>query len=165
MFDDVLRHFQHYFSNIVAVSLIGAGSQRTLGKSPTCRMLMTAFITLCCIEYTSPSTGFELTTLGTDCIGSYKSNYHTIMTTTAPEFYASHIYSWQYKCCYMHSTSPIIESQWLNYLNLNVKIVHKAIGRQWSTLNPILITNTISHHLSKVRKYLSTYVDINWKNI
>ena len=31
---------------------------------------------------------FELTTLvviGTDCIGSYKSNYHTIMTTTAPK--------------------------------------------------------------------------------
>jgi hypothetical protein len=30
---------------------------------------------------------FELTTLvviGTDCIGSYKSNYHTIMTTTVP---------------------------------------------------------------------------------
>ena len=32
-------------------------------------------------------TGFELTTLvviGTDCIGSCKSNYHMIMTTTAP---------------------------------------------------------------------------------
>ena len=31
--------------------------------------------------------GFELTTLvmiGTDCIGSYKSNYHTMTTTTAP---------------------------------------------------------------------------------
>ena len=31
--------------------------------------------------------GFKLTTLvviGTDCIGSYKSNYHTIMTTMAP---------------------------------------------------------------------------------
>jgi hypothetical protein len=31
--------------------------------------------------------GFKLTTLvviGTDCIGKYKSNYHTIMTTTAP---------------------------------------------------------------------------------
>jgi len=31
--------------------------------------------------------GFELTTLvviGTDCIGSYKSNYHTITATTAP---------------------------------------------------------------------------------
>jgi len=36
-------------------------------------------------RYTSPWTGFELTTLvviGTDCIGSCKSNYHT--TTTAP---------------------------------------------------------------------------------
>ena len=33
--------------------------------------------------------GFELTTLvviGTDCIGSCKSNYHTIMTTVAPIF-------------------------------------------------------------------------------
>jgi hypothetical protein len=33
-------------------------------------------------------TGFELTTLvaiGTDCIGSYKSNYHTITTMTAPQ--------------------------------------------------------------------------------
>jgi len=32
---------------------------------------------------------FELTTLvviGTDCIGSYKSNYHTITTTTVSEY-------------------------------------------------------------------------------
>jgi hypothetical protein len=39
------------------------------------------------IKYTSPWRGFELTTLvviGTDCISSYKSNYHTITTTTAP---------------------------------------------------------------------------------
>jgi hypothetical protein len=39
----------------------------------------------CCIEYTSTWVGFYLTTLvmiGTDCIGSCKSNYHTI--TTAP---------------------------------------------------------------------------------
>jgi len=31
--------------------------------------------------------GFKLTTLvviGTDCIGSYKSNYHTFTTTTTP---------------------------------------------------------------------------------
>jgi hypothetical protein len=37
--------------------------------------------------YTSPWSRFELTTsvvIGTDCIGSCKSNYHTIMTTTAP---------------------------------------------------------------------------------
>jgi hypothetical protein len=33
--------------------------------------------------------GFELTTLvviGTECIGSYKSNHHTIMATTAPSW-------------------------------------------------------------------------------
>ena len=45
---------------------------------------LTNFITWCCIEYTSPWAVFKLTTLvviGTDCIGSCKSNYHT--TTTA----------------------------------------------------------------------------------
>jgi len=37
--------------------------------------------------YTSPWSRFELTTsvvIGTDCIGSCKSNYHTNMATTAP---------------------------------------------------------------------------------
>jgi hypothetical protein len=37
--------------------------------------------------YTSPWSRFELTTsvvIGTDCISSCKSNYHTITTTTAP---------------------------------------------------------------------------------
>ena len=46
---------------------------------------LTIFITSCCIQYTSPWTGFELTTLvvmGTDCTGSCKANYHTITTTT-----------------------------------------------------------------------------------
>ena len=37
--------------------------------------------------YTSPLSRFALTlsvVIGTDCIGSCKSNYHTIITTTAP---------------------------------------------------------------------------------
>ena len=37
--------------------------------------------------YISPSLRYELTTsmvIGTDCIGSCKSNYHTITTMTAP---------------------------------------------------------------------------------
>ena len=41
----------------------------------------------CCIEYISPSEGFELTTLvviGIDCTGSCKSNNHTITTTADP---------------------------------------------------------------------------------
>jgi len=44
----------------------------------------------CCIKYTSLWTGLELTSLaviGTDCIGSYKSNYYAIRATTAPKKY------------------------------------------------------------------------------
>jgi hypothetical protein len=40
-----------------------------------------------CFEYTSPCTGFELTTLVviyTDCTASCKSSYHTITITTSP---------------------------------------------------------------------------------
>jgi uncharacterized membrane protein len=51
---------------------------------------VTNFITLCCIEHTSPWAEFELSTLvmmGTDCTGSCKSNYHTITTTTASTNY------------------------------------------------------------------------------
>ena len=39
------------------------------------------------IEYTSPWTGFEITTvvmIGTNCTGCCKSNYHTILATTTP---------------------------------------------------------------------------------
>jgi hypothetical protein len=60
-----------------------------LSKKPTTRhKSLTNFITQCSIEYTSPCTGIESTTLvvtGTDCTGSCKSNYHTITTKTAPE--------------------------------------------------------------------------------
>ena len=52
------------------------------------------FIKWCCIEYTSPWTVFELTTsmvIGTDCVGSCKSNYHAITTMTAPRFTLMHL--------------------------------------------------------------------------
>ena len=82
-----LSHFQHYFSYIMAVSFIGGGNQSIRRKLPNCHKSLTNFITWCCIEYTSPSTGFKLTALvviGIDCTGSCKSNYHT--TTTAPRY-------------------------------------------------------------------------------
>jgi hypothetical protein len=72
----VLRHFQKYFSYILAVSFIGGWNWR---KPPTCRKLPT--------NYTSPLSRFEPTSLvviGTDWICSCKSNYHTITTTTDP---------------------------------------------------------------------------------
>ena len=77
----VKRHFQHYSSYIVVVSFIGWGNRR----KP-----LTNFITQCCIKYTLPFVVIELALLmviGTDFIGSCKSNYHTIATTTAPSLY------------------------------------------------------------------------------
>jgi hypothetical protein len=41
--------------------------------------------------FTSPWSRFELTTtvvIGADCLDSCKSNYHTIMATTAPKMYS-----------------------------------------------------------------------------
>jgi glutaredoxin-related protein len=48
---------------IVAVTFIGGGNRSTSRKPPPCRMSLTNFITKCCIEYTSPLAGFNLTTL------------------------------------------------------------------------------------------------------
>ena len=50
----VLRHCQHYFSYIAAVSFISGGNRSTRSKPPTCRKWLTNFITCCCIEYTAP---------------------------------------------------------------------------------------------------------------
>ena len=75
--------FKKYFSYIVAVSFIGGGNWSNRRKLPTCSKSLTNFITKCCIEYTSPVVGFELTTLvviGADCTASCKSNYHTMTT-------------------------------------------------------------------------------------
>ena len=73
-------------SIIEAVSFIGERNRSTRRKPPAYRKLQTNCIT-CCIEYTSPWTGFELTALvviGTDYSGSCKSKYHTNTATTTP---------------------------------------------------------------------------------
>ena len=69
----VYRRCQQYFSYIAAVSFISGGNRRARSKPPTCRKLLTHFITWCCIECTTPEV---------DCIGSNKS--HTITNTTVP---------------------------------------------------------------------------------
>ena len=56
-------------------------------KPPTCRKYNANFITYCCIRYTSPWAGFELTTpmvIDTDGTCSCKSKYHTITTIAHP---------------------------------------------------------------------------------
>jgi hypothetical protein len=40
------RHFQQYFSYIMAVSFFGEGNRNTLRKPPTCLMSLTNFVTI-----------------------------------------------------------------------------------------------------------------------
>ena len=54
--------FLQYFSYIMA-DIIGGGNRSMRRKPPTCRKSLTNLITLSCIEYTSPLTGFELTVI------------------------------------------------------------------------------------------------------
>jgi hypothetical protein len=57
----------------VAVSFICRGNWNTWRKRQTCCKSLTNLITYCCIEYTSPSAGFQLAILemiGTDCTSS-----------------------------------------------------------------------------------------------
>ena len=71
---------------IMAVSFIGGGNQMTWGKSPTCRKSLTTLshnvLSTPCHERDSIST---VVVIDIDCTGSCKSNYHTIMTTWAPQ--------------------------------------------------------------------------------
>ena len=76
------------FNNISVISLrsvfLMEENRSTRRKPPTCCKSRDKLYHRR-IEYTSPWTRFDLKTLvviGTDYIGSYKSNYHTIMTTT-----------------------------------------------------------------------------------
>ena len=83
--------FNATFNNISvlslrSVSLVG-GNRR---KSPPCHKSLTNYYRIMLIEYTSLLAGIEITTLvtiGTDCTGSCKSNYHAIMTMTAIQCY------------------------------------------------------------------------------
>ena len=96
----------------MAVSFIGGGYHSTWRKPPTCRKLLTNFITYCCIEYISLWTRFDLTTLVVICsdyTGSCRSNYHTLMTNHDHDsrflynFACVPLYNqWSFKCFNNH---------------------------------------------------------------
>ena len=72
---------------IVAVSLIGAGNGIPGENHWPVASHWQTLSHKCCIDYTSPWMGFKLTTsvvIGTDCICSCKSNFHTTTTTSVP---------------------------------------------------------------------------------
>ena len=78
-------HFQQYFSYIVAASFIGRGNRSTRRKPWICSKSLNKLYHIMLHRVHPAWAGFELTTLvviGTDCIGSCKSNYHTIKITT-----------------------------------------------------------------------------------
>ena len=107
--------FNATFNNISDISLrsvlLSGGNRRTRRKPLICRIML----------YTSPWSIFELTTsvvIGTDCIGSLKSNYHpiTITTTTAPV------------CSYSSRNKNIKYSlKFFCYFNMGMVIIHKSI--------------------------------------
>ena len=69
----------------MAVSFIDGGNRSSLRKPPTSRKSLKNLY-----QVHLDWAGFELTTLlvmGTDWIGNCKSNYHTITTTTIPDFH------------------------------------------------------------------------------
>ena len=70
--------------------------------------------------------GFELITLvviGTDCVGSYKSNYHTITTTTAHENAAGKINTPQ-------ELFTAIQDIWMNFTVDYIQNLYTSIPRR-----------------------------------
>ena len=81
--------FNATFNNISAISwqasFIGGGNWSMRRKPPTCRKSLTTLyhIMLYRVHPRHELPDLKLVTLGTDCSGSCKSNYHTITTTTS----------------------------------------------------------------------------------
>jgi hypothetical protein len=110
--------FNATFISVLLVEEIG----RIRRKPLTCHKSLTNFITYCCIEYILSWAGLELTALvviGTDCIGSGKSNYYTIKTMTTPSIiWEVNSFSLIYFSCVMLNISSLMVECEVAYNNI-----------------------------------------------
>jgi hypothetical protein len=110
--------FNATFISVLLVEEIG----RIRRKPLTCHKSLTNFITYCCIEYILSWAGLELTALvviGTDCIGSGKSNYYTIKTMTTPSIiWEVNSFSLIYFSCVMLNISSLMVECEVPYNNI-----------------------------------------------
>ena len=108
-------------------SFIGGGNWSSGRKPPTCRKSLSNFITQWCIEYTSPFTGVELTTLvvvDTGCTDCCKFNYHTSRPLLLSYVVGIYIYI---KCCRRHTHTVYIFDKIHKYFsNDGIIIVSKT---------------------------------------
>jgi hypothetical protein len=114
--------------------LYRGGNRKTRRKLSTLPQVTDKFITLCCIEYTSPWTGFKLITLvviGSDCTGSWKSNYHTITTTFNATFIIVSVISWW--------SVLLVEETRLRWEN------QQPSASKWQTLYHKVVSSTSRH--------------------
>ena len=98
--------------------------------------------------YTSPWLRFERTTLvviGTDCLGSCKSNYHTITATASPpnNYVGKHQIMEHHKCNTFWET--IIISLW-----------HNKYWRGWGVPNEQILGNTVNNITRQFTKSVTT---------
>ena len=98
---DGIMVFNVTFSYIVAVSIIRGGNRSTLRKLPTCRKSQTlSHNVVSSTPRHERGSNWTLVVIWTDCMGSCKSNHHTIMATMAQVFvrYIYLIFIRQYSC-------------------------------------------------------------------
>jgi hypothetical protein len=120
--------------------------------------------------YTSPWTGIKPTTLvviGTDCIGSYKSNYHTITTPLpsdsvfyTPRIFALILHNYPIRTLYLLDMTLI----WLDIFLVGTQ--HIYLYFLWGRGLVISHWNELLNLLVRI-KFLNLfyiYLNKNWKN-
>jgi hypothetical protein len=147
---------------MVAVSFLGGWNRKTWRKSPTCRKSLTNFITWCCIEYTSPGVGFELTTL--------VSQYHVPLVQRPTLLYRVQYLSIQLFC------KLVIHHKYTGHMTLIIKLLfnqscqlskvfklpvdnsHKDNNIMYITLAAVFFSNTLLD-LTPVEQELLTLLE------